>query len=81
MNGYADDFWQLSSRRSISQMSRWWGPLHGRRRSCTLHRTARYKEGVPAAVLIGAVPPVMVKSAANPTGFRSKYLMELRACR
>jgi len=58
--------WQLSSRRSISQMSRC-GPLHGRgevARYIGRHGTKR----VAAAVLIGAVPPVMVNQPQSGRG-------------
>ena len=42
-------------------------PLDRRRRSRALHWTARY-ERVVRAVLIAAVPPIMLKSASNPEG-------------
>ena len=43
-------------------------PLDRRRRSGPLHRPARRGRAVAKAVLIGAVPPLMLKTAANPGG-------------
>ncbi len=48
------------------------GPFHRRRRSRTLSRPARHQR-VAKAVLIGAVPPLMLKTDKNPGGFRSRY--------
>ena len=53
-------------------------PFDGRRRSRALHRPARH-ERVARAVLIGAVPPLMLKTAANPGGLPIEAFDGIRA--
>ena len=52
--------------------------FNGRRGGCALHRPARH-ERVAKAVLIGAVPPLMLKTAANPGGLPIDVFDGIRA--
>ena len=67
MNTYADDLAALidDARPEERDAGR---PLDGRRRSRALHRPPRHRARVAKAVLVGAVPPLMLKTAANPGG-------------
>jgi len=76
MNGYADDLAAVIETLDLNE-SRTRGPFHWRRRSHTLHRTPMAPSGFAAAVLIGAVPPLMVKNRCQSRGApRSKCLTD-----
>src|SRR5438270_8591925 len=69
--------WPPSSRRLISTKSRWWVISTGGgevARYIGRHGTKR----VAAAILIAAVPPILVKSATNPEGLPIEVFDELR---
>ncbi len=66
MDTYADDLAELVEKLDL-QGRHPRRPLHRRRRGRPLHRPSRH-ERVAKAVLIGAVPPIMLKTPANPGG-------------
>ena len=76
MDTYADDLAALvANARSKECHPR--RPLHRRRRSRPLYRPPRTKR-VAKAVLIGAVPPLMLKTPANPGGLPMEVFDQLR---
>jgi len=74
MNGYADDLAAVIETLDLKDVTLVGHSTGGGEvaRYIGRHGTKR----VAAAVLIAAVPPIMVKSAANPKEFRSKYLTD-----
>jgi non-heme chloroperoxidase len=77
MNGYADDLAALIEALDLDEVT-----LVGH--STGGGEVARYigrygTERVAAAVLIGAVPPILVKSAANPDGISTEVFDEMRS--
>ena len=70
MDTYADDLAALIEALDLRTPSLV-GLLHRRRRGRPLHRPARH-DRVAKAALVSAVPPLMLKTAANPAACRSR---------
>ena len=66
------------SRRNSTSRTHSRGPLHRRRRSCPIHWSAWLKR-VAMAVLVSAVPPLMLKTDKNPAGAPIEVFDDLRA--
>ena len=78
MNGYADDLAAVIE--ALDLQGRHPGrSLHRRRRSRALHRPPRHGARGRKAVLIAAVPPLMLKTAANPEGLPMEVFDAMRA--
>ncbi len=78
MDTYADDLAALIAALDLKDADPR-RPLDRRRRGRPLHRPPRHAKRVAKAVLIGAVPPLMLKTAANPGGLPIEVFDGIRA--